>query len=55
MDVPHMEASPDHLEPREFSINLHPSQTLLDKAFGDFMTYLNWTRIAILYEDTGNG
>ncbi|XP_077294860.1 glutamate receptor ionotropic, kainate 2 [Arctopsyche grandis] len=54
MDVPHMEASPDHLEPREFSINLHPSQSLLDKAFIDFMTYLNWTRVAILYEDVGN-
>jgi len=55
MDVPHMEASPDHLEPREFSINLHPSQKLLDKAFGDFMTYLNWSRVAVLYEDMGSG
>lgn len=56
LDLPHIEARVD-LEPatRELSINLHPAQSLLNAAYLDVMAYLNWTRLAILYEeDYGN-
>lgn len=36
--------------PREFSINLHPTQPLVNAAFLDLMNFLNWTRVAIVYE-----
>lgn len=36
---------------QEFSLNLHPSQDLMNQAYQDMMKYLNWTRAAILYED----
>ena len=36
---------------QEFSLNLHPSQDLMNQAYKDMMKYLNWTRAAILYED----
>ncbi|XP_054261472.1 glutamate receptor ionotropic, kainate 2-like isoform X3 [Macrosteles quadrilineatus] len=51
LDIPHLEARVDlEAEYREFSINLHPSQPLLNKALQDVMTYLNWTRVAVIYE-----
>ncbi|KAL3284159.1 hypothetical protein HHI36_018327 [Cryptolaemus montrouzieri] len=52
LDIPHLEARPD-LEPdyREFSINLYPAQHLLNAAFQDVMAFLNWTRVAIVYEE----
>ncbi|KAF6208028.1 hypothetical protein GE061_016477 [Apolygus lucorum] len=52
LDLPHIEARVD-LEPttRELSINLHPAQSLLNAAYQDVMGYLNWTRLAILYEE----
>ncbi|EEB18839.1 glutamate receptor, ionotropic kainate 2 precursor, putative [Pediculus humanus corporis] len=52
LDVPHMEARLD-FEPflKEFSINLHPSQQHLNKAFQDLMIFLNWTKVAIIYEE----
>ncbi|XP_073985733.1 glutamate receptor ionotropic, kainate 2-like isoform X2 [Rhodnius prolixus] len=52
LDLPHIEARVD-LEPatRELSINLHPAQSLLNAAYLDVMAYLNWTRLAILYEE----
>ncbi|XP_031355703.1 glutamate receptor ionotropic, kainate 1-like [Photinus pyralis] len=52
LDVPHLEARID-FEPfsKELSINLHPSQELMNKAFRDLMTYLNWTKVAIIYEE----
>ncbi|XP_024084773.1 glutamate receptor ionotropic, kainate 2-like [Cimex lectularius] len=52
LDLPHIEARVD-LEPatRELSINLHPAQSLLNAAYQDVMAYLNWTRVAILYEE----
>ncbi|XP_052132388.1 glutamate receptor ionotropic, kainate 2 [Frankliniella occidentalis] len=51
LDVPHLEARLD-MEPhtREFSVNLHPSQHLINTAFKDLITFLNWTRVAIVYE-----
>lgn len=36
---------------KEFSINLYPSQDHLNKAFKDLMSFLNWTRVAIIYEE----
>lgn len=52
LDVPHLEARID-FEPfsKELSINLHPSQEYMNKAFRDLMTYLNWTKVAIIYEE----
>uniref|UniRef100_A0A1B6GI64 Receptor ligand binding region domain-containing protein n=2 Tax=Cuerna arida TaxID=1464854 RepID=A0A1B6GI64_9HEMI len=51
LDIPHLEARVDlEAEYREFSINLHPSQPLLNKALQDVMTYLNWTKVAVIYE-----
>ncbi|XP_050735254.1 glutamate receptor ionotropic, kainate 2-like isoform X1 [Eriocheir sinensis] len=52
LDIPHLEARLD-LEPefKEFSINLHPSHEVLNRAFQDVMTFLNWTEVAIIYEE----
>nr|XP_053636465.1 glutamate receptor ionotropic, kainate 2-like isoform X4 [Cherax quadricarinatus] len=52
LDIPHLEARLD-LEPeyKEFSINLHPSHEVLNRAFQDVMTFLNWTQVAIIYEE----
>lgn len=56
LDIPHLESRLD-LEPeyKEFSINLYPSHDVVNHAFQDVMNFLNWTRVAILYEeDIGN-
>ncbi|KAG8225894.1 hypothetical protein J437_LFUL006126 [Ladona fulva] len=52
LDIPHLEARVD-FEPsfKEFSINLHPSQEHMNHAFQDLMTFLNWTKVAIVYEE----
>lgn len=52
LDVPHLEARID-FEPisKELSINLHPSQEHMNKAFKDVMAFLNWTKVAIIYEE----
>ncbi|XP_072394933.1 glutamate receptor ionotropic, kainate 2 [Diabrotica undecimpunctata] len=52
LDVPHIEARVD-FEPtsKELSINLHPSQENMNKAFKDLMAFLNWTKVAIIYEE----
>ncbi|XP_046435820.1 glutamate receptor ionotropic, kainate 1 isoform X1 [Neodiprion fabricii] len=52
LDVPHLEARVD-FEPtfKEFSINLYPAQDHLNRAFKDLMSFLNWTRVAIIYEE----
>ncbi|OXU28647.1 hypothetical protein TSAR_008623 [Trichomalopsis sarcophagae] len=52
LDIPHLEARLDlDSEAKEFSINLHPAQSLLNAAYQDVMTFLNWTKVAIIYED----
>ncbi|XP_040577875.1 glutamate receptor ionotropic, kainate 2 isoform X3 [Lepeophtheirus salmonis] len=53
LDIPHLEASRMDIEDsfKEFSINLHPSQDVMNKAYKDLMVFLNWTNAAILYED----
>jgi ionotropic kainate glutamate receptor 2 len=52
LDIPHVEARID-FEPsfKEFSINLHPSQEHMNHAFKDVMAFLNWTKVAIVYEE----
>jgi hypothetical protein len=52
LDIPHLEARLDlDSEYKEFSINLHPAQALLNSAFQDVMAFLNWTKVAIVYEE----
>ena len=52
LDVPHMEARLDvESSFKEFSINLYPAQEHLNKAFKDFISFLNWTKVAIIYEE----
>ncbi|XP_059470877.1 glutamate receptor ionotropic, kainate 2 isoform X1 [Neocloeon triangulifer] len=52
LDVPHLETRVD-FEPsfKEFSINLHPSQEHMNQAFQDVMAFLNWTKVAVVYEE----
>ncbi|XP_074105438.1 glutamate receptor ionotropic, kainate 2 isoform X2 [Cotesia typhae] len=56
LDIPHLEVRLDlDSEAKEFSINLHPAQSLLNTAYQDVMKFLNWTKVAIIYEeDSGN-
>jgi len=52
LDIPHLEARIDiDNSYKESSLNLHPSQDLMNQAYKDMMLFLNWTRAAILYED----
>ncbi|XP_060821553.1 glutamate receptor ionotropic, kainate 2-like isoform X5 [Bombus pascuorum] len=52
LDIPHLEARLDlDTEAKEFSINLYPAQSLLNAAYQDIMEFLNWTKVAIIYED----
>ncbi|XP_035212026.1 glutamate receptor ionotropic, kainate 2-like [Stegodyphus dumicola] len=52
LDIPHIESRVD-MEPemKEFSINLHPSPRIVGSAIRDLIHYLNWTKVAIIYED----
>ncbi|ALC48095.1 CG11155 [Drosophila busckii] len=51
-DIPHIEIRVDlEMSLREFSINLYPSQNIMNLAYRDLMTYLNWTKVAIIYEE----
>lgn len=52
LDIPHLETRIDlESDVREFSINLYPAQNLLNTAFEDVMDFLNWTKVAIIYEE----
>lgn len=52
LDIPHLEARLDSdVQSKEFSINLHPSQHHMNNAYRDLMIYLNWTKVAIIYEE----
>ncbi|XP_065574703.1 glutamate receptor ionotropic, kainate 1-like isoform X9 [Artemia franciscana] len=57
LEIPHLESRLDteiHVKgSQEFTVNLHPSQELLNSAYKDLMTYLNWTKVAIVYEENG--
>ncbi|XP_026839058.1 glutamate receptor ionotropic, kainate 2 isoform X2 [Drosophila erecta] len=51
-DIPHIEGRIDlEYNSKEFSVNLYPSHTLLTLAYRDIMVYLNWTKVAIIYEE----
>ncbi|XP_043069468.1 glutamate receptor ionotropic, kainate 1 isoform X6 [Drosophila bipectinata] len=51
-DIPHIEARIDlEYNSKEFSVNLFPSLKLLTLAYKDLMVYLNWTKVAIIYEE----
>ncbi|XP_015923374.1 glutamate receptor ionotropic, kainate 2 isoform X2 [Parasteatoda tepidariorum] len=52
LDIPHIESRVD-MEPemKEFSINLHPSPRIVGLAIRDLIHYLNWTKVAIVYEE----
>ncbi|CAI6362581.1 unnamed protein product [Macrosiphum euphorbiae] len=51
LDLPHIEARLDlEMDPKRFSINLYPKQSLLNKAYSDVISFLNWTKMAIIYE-----
>lgn len=52
LDIPHLESRLDlDSSIKEISINLHPSQPLINRAFLDVMNYFNWTKVAIIYEE----
>lgn len=51
-DIPHIEARIDlELNVKEFSINLYPSLNVMNLAYRDLISYLNWTKVAIIYEE----
>ncbi|RWS04230.1 glutamate receptor ionotropic: kainate 2-like protein [Dinothrombium tinctorium] len=52
LDIPHIEARVD-LEPelKEISINLYPSPEIIGEAIRDLIKYLNWTKVAVIYEE----
>ncbi|XP_037281611.2 glutamate receptor ionotropic, kainate 2 isoform X1 [Rhipicephalus microplus] len=52
LDIPHIESRLD-LEPdaKDCSVNLHPDPHITGKSMRDLVQYLNWTRIAVLYQD----
>ncbi|XP_023168327.1 glutamate receptor ionotropic, kainate 2 isoform X1 [Drosophila hydei] len=51
-DIPHIEVRIDlEVSVKEFSINLYPSQNIMNLAYRDLMMYLNWTKVAIIYEE----
>ncbi|XP_055372233.1 glutamate receptor ionotropic, kainate 2 isoform X4 [Condylostylus longicornis] len=52
LDIPHVEARIDlDSNLKEFSINLYPSQHYMNIAYRDLMIFLNWTKVAIIYEE----
>lgn len=52
LDIPHLETRVDlDSDFKEFSINLYPTQSMLNQAFEDVMGFLNWTKVAIIYEE----
>ncbi|CAD7094020.1 unnamed protein product [Hermetia illucens] len=52
LDVPHIETRIDlDTSIKEFSINLHPSQHNMNRAYRDLIVFLNWTKVAIVYEE----
>lgn len=51
LDLPHIESRLDlDVEPKRLSINLYPKQSLLNQAYSDVISFLNWTKMAIIYE-----
>ncbi len=38
-------------EYKPYSINVYPPIDIINKAFMDVMFFLNWTKVAIIYEE----
>ena len=57
LEIPHLEARLDmDYEYKPFSINVYPPIEMINQAFMDVMFFLNWTKVAIIYEeDQGDG
>lgn len=55
LDIPHLEARLQNLGERdinrEFSVNLHPGSLAISESLRELVIYLNWTRVAIIYQD----
>lgn len=55
LDIPHIESRLQHLGEgalsKEFSINLHPGSEAISDSLRDLIIYLNWTKVAVIYED----
>ncbi|KAH9520958.1 Glutamate receptor ionotropic, kainate 1 [Dermatophagoides farinae] len=55
LDIPHLETRKHNLNiGKEFSINLHPGAFSVAQSIRVLITFLNWTRIAVIYEDDIN-
>ncbi|CAO1328702.1 unnamed protein product [Diamesa hyperborea] len=52
LDIPHIELRIDveTMSKELKSINLHPPQEAMNNAYRDLMAFLNWTKIAIIYD-----
>ena len=56
LEIPHMEAriemeSDESTNDKAFSINVYPPVDQINQAFMDVMFFLNWTKVAIIYEE----
>ncbi|RWS14649.1 glutamate receptor ionotropic: kainate 2-like protein [Dinothrombium tinctorium] len=55
LDIPHIESRLQNLgensHGKEFSINLHPGSTAISDSLRELIIYLNWTKVAVIYED----
>lgn len=55
LDIPHLEARLQNLGERdinrEFSVNLHPGSSAISESLRELIIYLNWTKVAIIYQD----
>lgn len=55
LDIPHIEARLASVGEtgvsKQLSINLHPGPTAISDSLRDLISYLNWTKVAVLYED----
>nr|QZH55025.1 ionotropic glutamate receptor 3 [Achelura yunnanensis] len=60
LHIPHLTVAPYHMQQDKthnhtFTINLYPPREVIDKAFIDLTSYLNWSRMGVIYEDYGYG
>jgi len=54
LDIPHIEARLQNIvinNAKGFSINLHPGAYAISQSLRLLVTFLNWTKVAVIYED----
>ena len=52
LDIPHIESRMHNLNiGKELSINLHPGAYAIAQSMRVLTSFLNWTQIAVIYED----